>query len=280
MIALNGAFPHRPTGLIATTKNVGPLKHVHAMTNNNQSKGIMKNVFRGYPVCVLLAVCVAGPVWAGTLTDITWVSNGGQYINDTIVNGNTSPLAFTATTDLAQPFLNAADSTVTLDYGNYYAISFLGYGEMIGLGTVSFLLDGGTTETQDVVFPDPSVASGRFASFVLPNGDMVTISATGLAADRIQIVADGGGLSPDGHNPDAFYLFRYIRAADVVPMLNIVPAAPGFAAISWTPAVPGFRLQDNRSLSPATWTNSVSNATNPVVVPVNQTNHFFRLIKP
>jgi hypothetical protein len=33
-------------------------------------------------------------------------------------------------------------------------------------------------------------------------------AATGLSADRIQIVADGGGLFPD-RTPDAFYLFTY-----------------------------------------------------------------------
>jgi hypothetical protein len=47
-----------------------------------------------------------------------------------------------------------------------------------------------------------------FANFALPDGDSVTISATGLSADRIQIVADGGGLFPGGA-PDAFYLFTY-----------------------------------------------------------------------
>jgi hypothetical protein len=148
------------------------------------------------------------PASAATITDISFTSNGGAYINDTTADGSTSPLAFTATTDLAQPFLNAADSTITLDYGSYYAISFLGFGEMAGPGTVSFLLNGVTPETVDVTFPDPAVASPVFASFTLPGNDSVEISATGLSADRIAISPDGSGLTPDG-SPDAFYLFNF-----------------------------------------------------------------------
>lgn len=229
---------------------------------------------------ILCAVSSAGPGFAGTLTRITWVSHEGTYVNDTIVNGTTSPLAFTATNNLVQSFLNAADSTISLTYGSYYAISFRTYGSHTGAGTVSFVLDGVTTYSQDVTFPDPTVASDVFGSFTLPGGDTVTISGTGLAADRIRVVADGAGLIADG-TPDAFYLFNYTCAADVAaPKMTIAPAAAGLATIAWTPATPGFRLQENSSLSSALWINSLSNETNPVVVPLNQTNQFFRLIRP
>jgi hypothetical protein len=239
----------------------------------------MKAAFRNLP-SILCAFTSVVPGFAGTLTSITWTSRNGTYINDTIVNGTTSPLAFTATNDLAQPFLNAADSTLILTYGSYYAIAFRTYGAPVGAGTVSFVLDGVTTHSQDVTFLDPTVGSGVFANFTLPGGDTVTISATGLAADRIRVVADGAGLFPDG-TPDAFYLFNYTRAADItVPKMTIAPADPGFATIAWTPATPGFRLQEALSLSPAVWTDSLSNETNPVVVPLNQLNQLFRLIKP
>jgi formylglycine-generating enzyme required for sulfatase activity len=237
----------------------------------------MKNILRNYSLCVLLAVCGAGPVRAGTLTSISFTSNGGQYINDTIVNG-TSPLAFTATNNLAQPFLNAADSTVTLNYGTYYAISFLGFGAMTGPGTVSFLLDGVTTETQDVVFPDPALASGTFASFVLPNGDMVTISATGLAADRIQISGDGGGLSGDG-TPDAFYLFSYTRAADtVLPLLNIAPAG-GKSILYWPTNGTSYVLQTTTNLVTPNWVTASNAVTvNAVLVTNSLPIGFFKLL--
>ncbi len=151
-----------------------------------------------------------------TITNISFTSNNGNFINDTVVAKvgiypSTSPLAFTATADLNQPFLNALDSTITLNYGSYYAIAFRSYGAHVGPGTVSFLLNGVTSFSQDVIFPDPSAASSNFASFELPNGDRLTISATGFSADRIKIGTDGDGLSQDGA-PDAYYLFTFTKA--------------------------------------------------------------------
>jgi hypothetical protein len=64
------------------------------------------------------------------------------------------------------------------------------------------------------------------------------------------------------------------------PTLTIVPAAPGNATISWTPNTPGFVLQETWVLSPANWTNSPSEATNPVVVPATLPTKFYRLFKP
>ena len=64
------------------------------------------------------------------------------------------------------------------------------------------------------------------------------------------------------------------------PTLKIVPAAPGQAKVSWTPATPGFVLQESFALSPGNWTNSVSGAANPVVVPATLPKKFYRLIKP
>jgi hypothetical protein len=124
-------------------------------------------------------------------------------------------LAFTATTGLTQPFLNASNSTIALGYGSYYAIAFRAFGAHSGPGTVSFNLNG-TPYSQNVTFPDPTLASGVFASFTLPGGDKVTISATGLSADRIQVVPDGGGLVGDG-TPDAFYAFNFTAGAQTIP---------------------------------------------------------------
>ena len=124
---------------------------------------------------------------AGTLTNLSFISNGGNFANDTLLVGitvtNTSPLAFTNTASLAEPFLNATDSTISLGYGTYYAVAFLTTGAHVGSGTISFLLDGVTPFSQTVTFPNPALASGNFASFALPGGDSVTISATGLSAD-------------------------------------------------------------------------------------------------
>ena len=64
------------------------------------------------------------------------------------------------------------------------------------------------------------------------------------------------------------------------PTLAILPAAPGWAAISWTPPTPGFVLQETTSLSPSNWTNSPSGATNPITVPALPPSKFYRLHKP
>ena len=64
------------------------------------------------------------------------------------------------------------------------------------------------------------------------------------------------------------------------PTLAIIPAAPGWATISWTPPTPGFVLQETVSLAPTNWTNSPSGATNPITVPAVPPGTFYRLNKP
>ncbi len=64
------------------------------------------------------------------------------------------------------------------------------------------------------------------------------------------------------------------------PLLTIVPAASGQATISWTPATPGFVLQESALLSPANWTNSPSGAANPITVPATLPTKFYRLRQP
>ena len=64
------------------------------------------------------------------------------------------------------------------------------------------------------------------------------------------------------------------------PTLAIIPAAPGWATISWTPPTPGFVLQETVSLAPSNWTNSPSGATNPITVLAVPPSKFYRLNKP
>ncbi len=64
------------------------------------------------------------------------------------------------------------------------------------------------------------------------------------------------------------------------PTLTIAAGSPGQAVISWTPATPGFVLQETWSLSPIIWTNSISGSTNPIVVPATVPTKFYRLFKP
>lgn len=64
------------------------------------------------------------------------------------------------------------------------------------------------------------------------------------------------------------------------PLLTIVAAGSGQAQVSWSPQTPGYVLQETWSLAPANWTNSISGATNPVVVPAVNPARFYRLFKP
>ena len=194
------------------------------------------NIASKHLLGVSLLCCALAPAGAVTLTDISFRSNINlSFANDTINNNGTSPLAFTANTGLNQPFLNASDSTLSLAYGNYYAIAFLGFGEHVGPGVISFRVDGGAPVSQAVNFPNPGSPSGVFANFVLPGGDAVTVAATGLSADRIRIVADGGGLQPDGNDRDAFYAFNYTSSVSAVPEpVTTLMFASGLAVLGLT----------------------------------------------
>ena len=64
------------------------------------------------------------------------------------------------------------------------------------------------------------------------------------------------------------------------PTLTIAKGSPGFANISWTPPSTNWVLQETLSLSPASWTNSPSGATNPIVVPATLPTRFYRLHQP
>ena len=64
------------------------------------------------------------------------------------------------------------------------------------------------------------------------------------------------------------------------PTLFIAPAGAGSNSLSWSPDLPGYVLQETLSLSPASWTNSPSGSTNPIVVPAALPMKFYRLFKP
>ena len=129
----------------------------------------------------------------------------------------------------------------------------------------------------------------------------LTVNAQPYAIDWYK-VAGGGGTSTGGvysvsgtiGQPDAsgpmtngqysvtggFWALPTAVQVTGAPTLTIVPAAPGNALIFWTPATPGFVLQETLSLSPTNWMNSASGATNPIIVPANSPVRFYRLIKP
>ena len=93
---------------------------------------------------------------------------------------------------------------------------------------------------------------------------------------------DAGGPMTNGQYSitGGFWVLPIAVQATGAPALAVARAAPGQAAISWTPNTPGFVLQETLSLSPTNWINSASGAANPVVVPATLPTKFYRLIKP
>ena len=114
------------------------------------------------------------------------------------------------------------------------------------------------------------------------NGSVTT--SIGGIDDRgasVAVQSDGkilvAGRSYNGTNYD-FALARYL-GGDPLPSLDI-RSAGGQTIISWTPATPGFQLQETLSLSPVIWTNAPSGATNPITLPSTGAAKFYRVIQP
>jgi hypothetical protein len=93
---------------------------------------------------------------------------------------------------------------------------------------------------------------------------------------------DAGGPMTNGQYSvtGGFWALPEAVQTEGAPLLTIVPAGSGQATISWTPATAGFVLQETLSLSPTNWVNSVSGATNSIVVPATLPGKFYRLHKP
>ena len=89
-------------------------------------------------------------------------------------------------------------------------------------------------------------------------------------------VMTGGGFSVTG----GFWALPVVVQTPGAPLLTVIHFGQGQARIAWTPATPGFVLQESLSLSPANWVNSPSGASNPVTVPASLPAKFYRLHKP
>ena len=109
---------------------------------------------------------------------------------------------------------------------------------------------------------------------VTSTGGVYSVSGTLGQPDAGKM--SGGNYSIDG----GFWGLNAAVQTPGAPTLTIAPATPGNATLSWTPATAGFVLQETLSLSPTNWVNSVSGATNPVVVPATLPTKFYRLFKP
>ena len=90
----------------------------------------------------------------------------------------------------------------------------------------------------------------------------------------------GGSMSGNGFKvTGGFWVLPVAVPVVGAPTLAVVPGNPGQATVFWTPATPGWVLQEGPEITGA-WTNSPSGATNPVSVPAALPRKFFRLFKP
>ena len=119
--------------------------------------------------------------------------------------------------------------------------------------------------------------------------DWSTLGGGGSTSTNSQYSISGTIGQPDAGGPmtngqysvtGGFWVLPEGVQTEGAPTLTIVPAAPGQATVSWSPATPGWVFQENLNLATTNWVNSVSGATNPVVVPASQPRKFFRLHKP
>jgi Tol biopolymer transport system component len=132
-------------------------------------------------------------------------------------------------------------------------------------------------------------ANNEAAACFSPDGQWV-IAAFNLNGTNgiYAIAADGSGtvktILTTGNATDQTYNFIggviASTSSGTPPTLTIVSASAGQATVSWTPATPGFVLQESPSLAPATWTNSASGAQDPVTISENNTTKFYRLAHP
>ena len=129
----------------------------------------------------------------------------------------------------------------------------------------------------------------------------VPLSAQNVAIDWFTLDGGGGDSAGGGYTisstisqPDAggpmtggsysltggYWVLPAVVQTPGSPTLTITPGARGFATLSWSPATPGFVLQQSDGLTTTNWSNAPSGAANPTTVPAMLPAKFYRLRKP
>ena len=106
-------------------------------------------------------------------------------------------------------------------------------------------------------------------------GGVYAVSGTIGQADAGGVMT-GGAFSLQG----GFWALPIALQTTDAPTLSIMPASPGFAAISWDPSEPGFVLQSSPNLNPPQWADVPNGVTSPVTVPATLPAIYYRLHKP
>jgi hypothetical protein len=209
------------------------------------------------------SVAISGTrVVVGASQDVTGAPGAGSaYVYDLASATPTMPVA-----TLNNPSPAAFD-----EFGHSVAVS----GTRVVVG--AYWDDTGATDAGSAYVYDLASATPALPVATLNNpssafGDEFGYS---VAVDGTTVVAGAPFDDTTATDRGAAYIFG-IRL-----LLRIVPAAPGFATISWTPAdSPGFVLQYSDSLAPANWLDAPSGTANPVTLPAMNGTRFYRLFHP
>jgi hypothetical protein len=157
------------------------------------------------------------------------------------------------------------------NFGGSVAIS----GTRVVIGVASDdtgAVDAGSAYVYDLTSPTPTLPIAVLARTYPGDYDFF---GGAVAIEGTTIIVGARGVDTIASARGAAYIFG------LAPTLRIIPAAPGFATLSWSPATPsGFTLQYADALAPTHWFNALSGETNPVTLSLTNGARFFRLRGP
>jgi hypothetical protein len=204
------------------------------------------------------------PGWTITNDQITWLLSGSQPYGSTPFG--TFFLDLTGTHDNGS-YAGVAQTITTIPSQNYTLSVSIGVNQNDagGSGSKSVLAAAGSTNKSLAFTPSGTGMQWTNLSF-----NFVATSASTLIS--IAGTSSGAGVQS--------LFFDNVSVIINAPALTIVPAVAKQETISWTPATPGYVLQESTNLASGSWTDSPSGATNPITISASSPARFYRLFHP
>lgn len=134
--------------------------------------------------------------------------------------------------------------------GGFLALAVSGFAQPYAIESSTIDGDGGTS------------SGGRF-------------TLTGTIGQPDAGTLRGGGFTLEG----GFWPATIVVAVPDGPILTIEQQGAN-VRLTWSPATPGFVLQQSNTLVPNSWANAPSGTQNPVTLPAGETASYFRLVRP
>lgn len=132
-----------------------------------------------------------------------------------------------------------------------------------------------------LTFVDSAAAQNYSIDWFTPDsgststGGPYSVSGAAGQADANLQPMTGGTFSLDG----GFWSLFAVQPPGGL-LLTMQPVGPDRTTLSWYPNTPGLVLQESVSLSPASWRNSPSGSTNPIVIPFDVRRKLYRVFRP